>query len=235
VSRHTRALGRELRSVPGNTRRVSPALALGLVWRHLPECLLAALLAGAWRGAAGLAGRRVAVLAAAALLAAVVTWPRSRRWLGALAGYLLTQVRLRGSLAELRLCGRRGRLPAVLGLLPTATGERVWLLCPVGLTAADLAEEADRLAAACFARRVLVGQHPRLACLAVLEVVRRSGPGMRPPAAGSEPAAQPWSAAEPRLVAGPEPGAQPWSAAQPEPAAGRLQVAGPAQVAGRGV
>lgn len=180
MSRDARALGRELRPDPVPARR-SLSVA-GWLARHLPELLLLFCLVRAWQWAAGRAGARWTGVACVAFVAAALCWERSRRWLLALGGCLLTMARLRAALAQLRLSGRGGRPPVLVGLWPGATGERVWLLCPVRVAAEDIADEADRLAAACFARAVRVSRHRTWSALVVLDVVRRKEPASQEPA-----------------------------------------------------
>ena len=173
MSRDVRALGRELRPEPEPIRRSPLWLTLGWLFRHLPEIGLIFLLVRAWQWAASRAGLHWTAVLSVALLSGALAWPRSRRLLLAVGGCLLTRSRLRGALAELRLSRRDGRPPYAVLLLPTAVGERVWLLCPVRVCAEDIGDEADRLAAACFARTVRVREHPRWSALVVLDVVRR--------------------------------------------------------------
>jgi hypothetical protein len=173
MSRDVRALGRELRPEPEPVRRSLPRLLLGWLLRHLPEIVLSYLLVRAWQWAAGRVGLRTAEVVTVALICGVLAWASSRRLLFAVGGCLVTRARLRAALAELRLSRRDGRPPVVLGLLPTLAGERVWLLCPVRVSAADIDDERDRLAAACFARAVKVSEHPRWSALVVLDVIRR--------------------------------------------------------------
>jgi hypothetical protein len=42
-----------------------------------------------------------------------------------------------------------------------AVGERVWLCCPMGVSADDIAEETDRLCAVCVARDIRVIRNRR--------------------------------------------------------------------------
>jgi hypothetical protein len=59
---------------------------------------------------------------------------------------MVTRARLRAAFHELRLSRRSGRLPFTVTLVPTAVGERVWLCCPLGVSAEDIASETDRCA-----------------------------------------------------------------------------------------
>ncbi len=67
---------------------------------------------------------------------------------------------------------RAGRIPMVLWTRPVHEGEQLLLLLRPGLTAADLTAAASVLAAACWAREVVVVPHPTRAALVRLVVVR---------------------------------------------------------------
>jgi hypothetical protein len=49
----------------------------------------------------------------------------------------------------------------------------VWLCCPVGVAVEDLADEVERLRAACYARDVRITRDRRYSALVVLDVIRR--------------------------------------------------------------
>ncbi|MGH3809130.1 MAG: hypothetical protein ACRDRU_21400 [Pseudonocardiaceae bacterium] len=170
MSRDYRALGRELRPGPGVKRRSLLGQLVGLVFRHLPEILLMALLIRAWLACAEQIGPRWTTLLCLVLVVGAVWWSRSRRWLSGALGCMLTRARLRAAFEELR---RSGRLPVTLAVVPTAVGERVWLCCPIGVCAEDIAEETDRLRAACFARDIRITRDRRFSALVVIEVIRR--------------------------------------------------------------
>jgi hypothetical protein len=173
VSREYRALGRELRPGPEATHRSLLGRVLGWVFRHLPEILLVLLLIHLWQITAQQIGPLWTNVLTVAAVIGLVWWRRSRRWLAAMVGCLLTRARLRAAFTELRLSRRSGRLPFTVALVPTAVGERVWLCCPLGVSAEDIAEETDRLRAACFARDVRVIRDRRFSALVVVEVIRR--------------------------------------------------------------
>jgi hypothetical protein len=99
---------------------------------------------------------------------------------------MLTRARLRAAFRELRLSRRSGRLPVTIALVPTAVGERVWLCCPIGVSAEDIADETDRLRAACFARDIRVTRDRRFSAFVVVEVIRRD------PLAATAPVPSPW-------------------------------------------
>jgi hypothetical protein len=143
------------------------------VLRHLPEILLVVLLIHLWQITAEQIGPLWTNIVIIAMAVGLVCWRRSRRWLIGVLGCMLTRARLRAAFAELRLSRRSGRLPVTLALVPTAVGERVWLCCPIGVCAEDIADEADRLRAACFAREIRITRDRRFSALVVVEVIRR--------------------------------------------------------------
>jgi hypothetical protein len=173
VSRELRALGRELRPVPALRRRSLVGRLVGWVFRHLPEILLLLLMIRVWHACANQVGPLWTDAVTVGLVGVLVWWRRSRRWLLAALGCMVTRARLRAAFAELRLCRRSGRLPFTVALVPTPVGERVWLLCPVGVSAEDITDESDRLRAACFAREVRITRDRRFSALVVLDVIRR--------------------------------------------------------------
>jgi hypothetical protein len=172
VSREFRWLARELRPVPVRPRS-TVAVLVGAFLRYLPELVVVAGVVWVWAALASVLGDRPAVVALAAVVGLLVWWPRSRRVLSAALGCLVTQHRLRTALVELRLTSRAGRLPIVLWLGPTPVGERVKLWCRAGMSAEDLADESERLRAACFARDVRVTRDRRWSSLVTLDVIRR--------------------------------------------------------------
>jgi hypothetical protein len=173
MSRDYRALGRELRPGPGVKPRSLLSRVVRWVVRHLPEILFLVLLVRVWQIAAEQIGPLWTNVFAVAAAVGLLWWRRSRRWLSAVLGCMLTRARLRAAFHELRLSRRSGRLPVTLAMLPTAVGERVWLCCPLGVSAEDIASETDRLRAACFARDIRITRDRRFSALVVVEVIRR--------------------------------------------------------------
>jgi len=80
---------------------------------------------------------------------------------------------------EVRATNHDGRLPLFLSVVPAPFGERVRLWCRAGVSAEDIADEAERLRAACFAREVRVTRDRRWSSLVILDVVRRDPLGAR--------------------------------------------------------
>ncbi|GAT68000.1 hypothetical protein PS9374_03661 [Planomonospora sphaerica] len=145
------------------------------LWRWRTEIVLAAVVA------------TVAALAAAGLredrwwpflaLTSAVWFPAAtrsgREWALSRLHCLTTRHRLHRVCTETPLHTRSGRLPLIMRITPTAVGERVVVMTRAGICAADFRAHAEEIAAACFARRVVVTRHPRRSNLVVLEVVRR--------------------------------------------------------------
>ena len=173
MSREYRALGRELRAGREVKQRSVLSRLVRWVFRHLPEIVVVFLLIRVWQITAAQIGPLWTNLLSVALIVGLVWWRRSRRWLTAVVGCMVTRARLRAAFTELRLSRRSGQLPVTVALVPTAVGERVWLFCPLGVAAEDIADETDRLRAACFARDVRVTRDRRLSALVVVEVIRR--------------------------------------------------------------
>ena len=154
---------------PDRRRRVSLLLA-PYRWRY--EIGLIALVAGLVQ-----LGRTthwilpwVIVLVVGGALAA---WPRTRRMVGDRVRSVVVQHRLRTAFRELSLTSGSGRAPAIIWSAPCPEGLRVHLACPAGISADDLVEEREALAAACYAADVRVERDPRHATVVVLVVVTR--------------------------------------------------------------
>jgi hypothetical protein len=143
------------------TPRPNP-IVVGWRWRYelcaaATVVLLTVRVGALWTVAA-------AVPAAAAF--AVVPPLRWRFWC------VVTPHRVRTGLRQAWVFSRSGRIPMVLWTRPVQEGEQLLLLLRPGLTAADLADAAPVLAAACWAREVVVVPHPTRAALVRLVVVR---------------------------------------------------------------
>jgi hypothetical protein len=104
--------------------------------------------------------------AAAGAASAVLPVVRWRLWC------VVSQHRARTGLIQAWVFSRSGRIPMVLWTRPVHEGEQLLLLLRPGLTAADLEAAAPVLAAACWAREVVVVPHPTRAALVRLVVVR---------------------------------------------------------------
>jgi hypothetical protein len=170
--REFRGLARELRTQPREQPRSVLVRLVFFGLRHLPEIVLIWLAIRGWHAATHRFGSMHVELVAGAFAMILVSFRRARRGLLAVGGCIVTRARLRSAFKELRLSRRSGRVPFTLGLRPTSVGERVWLLCPVGVSAEDIADEAERLRAAVFAREVRVTRDRRFSALVLVEVIR---------------------------------------------------------------
>ena len=155
-----------------------PAL-IARVWHWRYEL---GLIAGVVLGTVGIGitlgpGWLIAAAAAMmAVLAAALSWPRSRQRIIARAWCVITPHRVRTGCAHAWIQTRDGRLPVVLYTVPAHFGERVWLWCRAGITAGDLQAARDVLRSACWASDVRVVLNDRRSHIVVLEVIRRHPP-----------------------------------------------------------
>jgi hypothetical protein len=108
----------------------------------------------------------VGTLLAVAVAVAVLKPLRWRWWC------VVTPHRVRTACRNAWVCSATGRLPMVLWTRPVGEGERLVLLLRPGISADDVAAAAPVLAAACWAREVVVEPHPTQAQLVALTVVR---------------------------------------------------------------
>jgi len=191
VSREFRSLARELRPYE---RRRRPLLLAVAAWvlRYLPELLTVLVVLRLWQVSVDAIGPLWTPIGWVSVAAGLLSWRRSRRWLLAGLGCVVTRYRLRTALIELRLTTRAGRLPLVLWLAPTPVGERVWLWCRAGISAEDIADEIDGIRAACCARDIRVIRDRRWAALVTVDVIRRD------PLAAATPVTSPLAAHAPR-------------------------------------
>jgi hypothetical protein len=173
MSREYRSLARALQPQPSHNRRSLLFRLIAFTIRHLPEIIVVWLLVRAWQIVAGRIGPVWTDVAVGALVLGLMSWRRSRRFVVGVFASMLTRARLRAAFKELRLTRRSGRPPFTLAVALTAVGERVWLCCPVGVSAEDIADETDRLRSACFAREVRVTRSQRFSAFVTVDVIRR--------------------------------------------------------------
>jgi hypothetical protein len=156
----------------GTVSRANPVVA---AWRWRYELTGAAALAAIWIGldtaaAAALSG------GLAAALALTACFPPGRKFLAARAWCIVTAHRIRTGCAQAWIHTRYGKLPVIVWTRSRPSGERVYLWCRAGITAADFSSARKLLAAACMAKEIKVSQHARYAHLIVLDVIRREPP-----------------------------------------------------------
>lgn len=180
-------------AVPGRQPSVRVKLAPRLPWQL--RVLLAlvwsvrrlVLLAVAWRGEvsatvvvllvrgelASVFGSDAATIAVLVLIAGLLIWSPSRRWIVARLWCGIARRRVLGCLAETRTETSSGDLPWVLRSRPTAVGERLTLWCRVGQSAEQIGQRIDALRSAAWCREVRVSRDPARGHIVYIEVIRR--------------------------------------------------------------
>jgi hypothetical protein len=96
-----------------------------------------------------------------------------RRMLVGWVYVLFVRHRLRTALVQLGSRNRSGKLPWLVWWYPTPVGARVVLLLVAGMSAKQIEESADALAAACVARQVRVDTNRRMTAFVRVDVIRR--------------------------------------------------------------
>jgi hypothetical protein len=156
----------------GAVSRANPVVA---TWRWRYELAAATALAAAWIGLSAAAAAALTGGLAAAL-ALTACFPRGRRFLAARAWCVVTAHRVRTGCAQAWIHTRYGKLPFILWTRSRPSGERVYLWCRAGTSAADFSSARRLLAAACMAKEVEVSHHVRYSHLIALDVIRRESP-----------------------------------------------------------
>jgi hypothetical protein len=164
----------------GTVARANPIVA---AWRWRYELAGAVGLAAAWMA---LDSTAAAWLTAglAAMLAITACFPRWRRFLVACAWGIVTPHRVRVGCAQAWIHSRYGKIPIILLTRRQPFGERIYVWCRAGTSAADFSSARKLLAAACWAKDVQTSHHARYAHMVTLDVVRREPP--------AEWSGQPW-------------------------------------------
>jgi hypothetical protein len=147
--------------------------AAGVAWRWRVElALLTTTTAALWRLALW-----ITLLWAAVVLAAFVVillaLPATRRFTARRFWCVLSRHRLQRVCYETRLHTRSGRLPLILWIRPTETGERAYVLCRAGICADDFDQHKGEITAACYAREARVSRNPRWGQLVTIDIMRR--------------------------------------------------------------
>ena len=146
--------------------------AAGALWRWRTEATVTAA-TGSLTGwlASGLT-IAAALIITAAVLAALILVPATRRFITRRAWCLITRHRLQRVCWETRMHTRSGRIPLVTRIRPTDVGERAWLLCRAGICAEDFEAHAGEIRAACGAREARVTRNPRWSQVVTIDVIR---------------------------------------------------------------
>jgi hypothetical protein len=142
-------------------------------WRWRNEVLVVAVTWVVVDGLTRVMSPIAALVAMTIPVALMLTLPRPRRIVTARFWCSVTRHRLRACMVQLRTTNWDGRLPWVLWVRPTPVGERAWLLMMPGLSATDLEDRTEHLAAACWARDARVHRVRSLAALVRVDVIRR--------------------------------------------------------------
>jgi hypothetical protein len=156
----------------GTVPHPNPVVA---AWRWRYELAASATLAAVWMAldtpaAAAVTGGLAAALALTACFA------RGRKFLAARASCIVTAHRVRTGCAQAWIHTRSGKIPFVLWTGSRPSGERVYLWCRAGTSAADFSAARMLLAASCMAKNIKVSHHARHAHLIALDVIRREPP-----------------------------------------------------------
>jgi hypothetical protein len=157
---------------------VPRANVITAAWRWRYELAAAAVLAALWIALPTAAAAAVTAGLAAAL-AITACFSRGRTFLADRLWCIMTTHRVRSACAHTWIHSRYGKLPVILLTRRQPFGERVYLWCPAGVSAADFSAARDVLSAACLATDVQVSRHTRHAQLVALDVIRREPPAER--------------------------------------------------------
>lgn len=96
-----------------------------------------------------------------------------RNWAMAHFWCVASRHRLQKTCLETTMHTRAGRIPLVLWITPTRTGEKALVMTRAGISAAEFEAYAEEIAAACWARSANVYRHRKWAHLLIVETVRR--------------------------------------------------------------
>lgn len=180
------------------------------IWRARTELLLLAALAMvalSLPAAARQGGWLPFVLVGGAV--SVPATRTGRHWAVARLWCVISRHRLRRVCLETTMHTRAGRIPLVLWITPTATGEKALILTRAGISAEEFDAYREEIAAACWARAVRVHRHRTRAALVVVEIIRRDAvPGAFSPGL-SRLYGRAWVATRPDLEEPPDPGRPP--------------------------
>jgi hypothetical protein len=160
---------------------VARANLIVVTWRYRYELTAAAGLAAPWI-ALNTAAAATLMAGLAAALTVTACSRRGRRLLAARLWCIVTPHRIRSACAHAWIHSRYGKLPVILVTRRQPLGERVYLWCRAGISAADFSSARQLLTAACMATDVQVSRHSRYAHLVALDVIR-----CKPPASAGPP------------------------------------------------
>lgn len=165
--------------------RLLLAPAPGLVtrlWRWRTEIVLLVFAAGAAVVIATAVGRGMwwAPVALAGPVFVPATVPAGRKWILRHFWCLFSRHRIQRVCAETSMHTREGRIPLILWITPTGSGERAFILLRAGICADDFEAFGAEIAAACCAASVRVRRHPDRAQFVTVDIVRRGAEDDQP-------------------------------------------------------
>lgn len=146
--------------------------AAGAAWRWRTELtLIVTMAAGLWRLAL-----LVTIFWAGTILASFVTVvlavAPTRRFTVRRFWCVLARHRLQRVCYETRMHTRAGRIPLILWIRPTSAGMRAHVLCRAGICAQDFADNAAKIAAACYSRAAQVTPNRNWSHLLTIDIMR---------------------------------------------------------------
>jgi hypothetical protein len=147
--------------------------ALLALWRWSIEITLTVFLLIAWFHLAAVMPNYAAAMVLAFPPVAACNFKRGRWLTGGVFYVLFVRHRLRTALVQLGSRNRSGKLPWLIWWYPTPVGARVVLLLVAGMSAKQIEESADALAAACWARQVRVDTNRKMTAFVRVDVIRR--------------------------------------------------------------
>jgi hypothetical protein len=143
------------------------------LWRWSIEITLTIFVLIAWFHLAAVMPNYAVAMVLAFPLVAACNFKRGRWLIGGVFYVLFVRHRLRTALVQLGSRNRSGKLPWLIWWYPTPVGARVTLLLVAGMSAKQIEESADALAAACWARQVRVDTNRKMTAFVRVDVIRR--------------------------------------------------------------
>ncbi|MEV1175915.1 hypothetical protein [Nonomuraea sp. NPDC049784] len=111
------------------------------------------------------------------LLTSAVSVPAAtrtgRNWVAGHFWCVVSRHRLQRVCLETTMHTRAGRIPLILWITPTTTGEKALIMTRAGICAEEFEAYSEEIAAACWARSANVYRHRRRAQFVIVEIVRR--------------------------------------------------------------
>jgi hypothetical protein len=164
-----------------------PAVLVGALWRWRVELLTLIILITGWVLLAYQVPESWPSWTVPVILASVIVLmgvvPPSRRFVLRRVWCVFTRHRVRKCFVQSRVMTHEGLLPLFMWTRPTPVGDRLWLWLRPGLSARDIENVADRIAAACWAVTARVRVSGKRAAVVSVEVIRRdplASPGPLP-------------------------------------------------------